>query len=66
MSILQHIQTLAEQGDAIAQNELGISYMTGRHGVEVDEQQAFYWLEKAAAQGLAAGIFNLGLACQKV
>lgn len=65
MSNLAHIINLAEKGDASAQNELGILYMAGRHGLKEDKEKGFYWLEQAAAQGLSTGIFNLGLAYQE-
>ena len=65
MSKLAYIINLAEKGDASAQNELGISYMAGHHGLEEDEEKGFYWLEQAAAQGLPTGIFNLGLEYQE-
>ena len=44
-------QTAAENGDAEAQNELGVCYYYGRRGVEKDYQQAVYWYQKAAEQG---------------
>ena len=40
----------AEQGNAIAQYNLGQNYRLGR-GVSVDLTQAKYWYEKAAEQG---------------
>ena len=59
MSKLAYIINLAEKGDASAQNELGISYMAGRHGLEEDEEKDFYWLEQAAAQGLLSAQLTL-------
>ena len=50
----------AEQGDAEAQNEVGICYINGQ-GVERDDTQAAEWFHKAAGQGLASAQHNLGL-----
>ncbi|MCB9895970.1 MAG: sel1 repeat family protein [Planctomycetes bacterium] len=41
----------AERGHAEAQFELGLWYMTGNRGVEVDFKQAALWVEKAAEKG---------------
>ncbi len=40
----------AEQGDAGAQNNLGVMYLEGR-GVPQDYVQAHMWIKLAAAQG---------------
>ena len=50
----------AEQGDAVAQNELGSRYYAGR-GVERDDAEAARWTRLAAAQGYAPAQYNLGL-----
>ena len=50
----------AEQGDAVAQNELGSRYYAGR-GVERDDVEAARWIQLAAAQGYAPAQYNLGL-----
>jgi len=50
----------AEQGDALAQNLLGVMYVSGQ-GELKDEQQAVAWFRKAAEQGYADAQFNLGL-----
>jgi uncharacterized protein len=50
----------ANAGDPIAQQELGIRYLTGR-GVEPDSGKAAYWFSKAAAQNVLAARFNLGI-----
>ena len=42
----------AEQGDAQAQNNLGVCYYLG-YGVQKDLTQAEFWLRKAADQGHA-------------
>ena len=49
---LREWRPLAEQGDAIAQFNLGYLYANGQ-GVPRDFVQARYWYEKAAAQGQA-------------
>lgn len=49
----------ATAGDASAQLDLGLRYVTGR-GIKSDEQAALRWIGKAAAQGHAAAQFELG------
>lgn len=56
---LREWRPLAEQGDALAQYNLGVLYRKGR-GVPQDDVQARQWYAKAAAQGLAKAQFNLG------
>ena len=48
----------AEQGDVIAQFNLGFMYDFGR-GVPLDKTEAVKWYRKAAEQGLADAQFNL-------
>jgi TPR repeat protein len=43
-------QKAAEQGNAVAQNNLGLMYLNGS-GVKKDSSQAVYWLKKSAVQG---------------
>ncbi len=50
----------AEQGDAMAQYNLGIMYVKGQ-GVTQDYKQAFNWYSKAAEQGHTKAQYNLGL-----
>jgi uncharacterized protein len=50
----------ANAGDALAQHELGLRYLTGK-GVEADSGKAAYWFSKAAAQDMLAARFNLGI-----
>ena len=47
---LPQLQQLAEQGDARAQNALGLRYATG-DGVKLDEREAARWFTRAAEQG---------------
>ena len=49
----------AEQGDASAQNNLGVMYNNGR-GVPQDGKTAVKWYTLAAEQGYATAQFNLG------
>ncbi len=56
---LREWRPLVEQGDALAQYNLGVLYRKGR-GVPQDDVQARQWYAKAAAQGQAKAQFNLG------
>ena len=49
----------AEQGDSMAQFNLGLMYDNGR-GVPQDNTEAAKWYRKAAEQGYANAQFNLG------
>src|SRR5262249_23515822 len=51
---------LAEQGDARAQNNLGVLYENGK-GVPQDINEAVKWYRLAAEQGYAGSQNNLGL-----
>lgn len=53
-------EKLANEGDASAQNILGMMYDNG-YGVSQDYQKAFYWYSKAADNGVASAQYNLGL-----
>ena len=55
---LREWRPLAEQGDALAQYNLGVLYRKGR-GVPQDDVQARQWYEKASAQGQAKAQYNL-------
>ena len=57
---LKTFQSLAAQGDARAQFNLGLLYYHGQ-GVLQDYALARQWYEKAAAQGDADAQYNLGL-----
>lgn len=56
---LREWQPLAEQGDALAQYQVGMLYHKGR-GVSQDDGQARKWYAKAAAQGQPKAQFSLG------
>ena len=53
-------RSTAEQGDASAQNTLGVMYYNG-DGVPQDYQEAMKWYRLAAEQGHAGAQFNLGV-----
>lgn len=57
-------QRLANQGDAIAQFDLGEIYEDG-NGVNQDYAKAFEWYQKAANQGDARAQFKLGAMYEK-
>ena len=50
---------LAEQGDAVAQNNLGVMYSKGE-GVTQDYAEAVKWFRKAAKQGYSGAQLNIG------
>ena len=56
----QEQKAAAEQGNAVAQCNLGICYANGM-GVEKDEEKAVDWFFKAAEQGNANAQYNLGV-----
>ena len=55
---LTELTELAEQGDALAQNNLGVAYANGE-GVAEDDEEAVKWYRKAAEQGQADAIETL-------
>ncbi|MGA2402548.1 MAG: retroviral-like aspartic protease family protein [Syntrophobacteraceae bacterium] len=56
----KEFKELAEQGDALAQYNLGVMYANG-HGVPKDEAEAVKWFRKAAEQGFAQAQRALGV-----
>lgn len=60
ISDLATIESLARQGNAIAQYNLGVMYAAGSD-VEQDNVKAFEWLNKSASQGLAEAQYNIGV-----
>jgi hypothetical protein len=50
----------ANGGDALAQHELGIRYLTGR-GFAADTTKGAYWIQKAANQHLITARYNFGI-----
>jgi TPR repeat protein len=61
---LEEIQSLAKQGNASAQFELGVMYYKGEV-VSKDYVESFKWFQKAAEYGLPEAQFNLGLLFSK-
>ena len=61
---LQEWRPLAEQGDYIAQYNLGFMYKNGE-GVPQDYKEAASWYLKAAEQGYASAQHNLGIMYDK-
>jgi len=60
---LTDISNAAKQGDADAQNNLGLMYVKG-NGVPQDYAEAAKWFRKAAEQGFARAQYNLGIIYQ--
>ena len=56
----EELTTRAEQGDPVAQNELGSRYYAGR-GMAKDEAEALRWVRLSAHQGYPPAQYNLGL-----
>ena len=57
---LKEFRPLAEQGNTVAQNNLGLMYEKGQ-GVPQDYQEAARWFRLAAEQGHALAQNNLGV-----
>ena len=57
---LKEWKPLAEEGNAVAQNNLGLMYQNG-WGVPQDDKEAVYWYKLAAEQGDAKAQYNLGV-----
>jgi len=57
----QLLMPLAGAGSPLAQYRLGMTHYNGQ-GVPEDEKQAIHWWKKAAAQGYAEAMFQLGSA----
>ena len=60
----REFQSLARQGDARAQAQLGLMYFKGR-GMALDHKKAKFWYHKAAEQGLAQAQYKLGFMYEK-
>ena len=61
---LKEFKSIAEQGDALAQNKLAGMYYSG-YGVPHDYKEAEKWYRKAAEQGYANAQLNLGFMYQQ-
>ena len=55
---IEELTARAEEGDALAQNDLGLRYAKG-DGVAQDWNKAFDWYQKSACQGCIYGLYNL-------
>ena len=64
LEMIEKLKKLANQGNALAQLNLGDVYSRGCE-VEQDYKQALYWWKKSAEQGSALIQFNLGLVYEK-
>lgn len=53
----------ADEGDPLAQLQLGTHYFLGEAGFETNLAAAVQWFDLAAAQGNARAQFNLGFCC---
>lgn len=58
------IKKAAYQGDAWAQNNLGVAFSDGE-GVTADETMAFRWYSESAAQNYEMGKFNLAYSYER-
>ena len=61
---LKEWKPLAEEGNAVAQNNLGLMYHNG-WGVPQDYKEAVYWYRLAVEQGYSIAQYNLGLMYEK-
>ena len=61
---LKEWKPLAEEGNAAAQNNLGLMYHNG-WGVPQDYKEAVYWYRLAVEQGYTIAQYNLGLMYEK-
>ena len=59
----KEIKKAAEQGDVVAQFNLGCCYETGE-GVEQSKAGAAEWWKKAAEQGFVTAQLNYGICCK--
>lgn len=56
---IEQLKQMAEKGDPVAQNSLGLRYVSGE-GVKTDEHEAALWFTKSAEQGNVAAQSKLG------
>ena len=57
---LDEVRKAAQEGNARAQNSLGVLYVKG-DGVEQNAKEAVRWFRRAAKQGHVGSQYNLGL-----
>jgi uncharacterized protein len=56
---MQELIAASEQGDASAQNDLGLAYLEGK-GINQNHENALKWLTSSANLGNIEAQFNLG------
>ena len=56
----------AEEGNAFDQSQLANLYMKGEHGLPQDAGKAIYWYKKAAEQGEASALCDVGEVYRKM
>ena len=56
---IEAIKKMAEQGDADAQNKLGVCYKLGLADITQNYEEAVKWFTKAASQGFSKAQSNL-------
>ncbi|MDR0218179.1 MAG: sel1 repeat family protein [Enterobacteriaceae bacterium] len=56
---LKWIEKSANNGNAIAQNNLGTLYLNGTYPLKKDLKKSFEWFRKSAEQGVAEAQYNL-------
>ncbi len=59
------LREAATEGDSAAQYEIGQRYAEGANGLPQDDEQAAFWLNRAAEQGLAPAQYRLGTMFEK-
>jgi U-box domain/Sel1 repeat len=55
-ALVARVLKQAEQGDVAAMEDAGCSYEMGNDGFEQNEEKAFFWYDKARAQGSIRGM----------
>ncbi|MEO5350611.1 MAG: sel1 repeat family protein [Magnetococcus sp. YQC-3] len=63
-SVLERFAQAAQQGDAVAQTNLGAMYLHGV-GVRRNLNKAYFWFQRAAEQEEGLAQFNMGVLCQE-
>lgn len=61
VDLIQQLERKAQEGNASAQNDLGILYLNGSERVPQDQKRAAALFGQAAKQGYPTAIHNLGL-----
>ncbi|TDQ59828.1 hypothetical protein EDC45_0490 [Mesocricetibacter intestinalis] len=59
-SVHRNLLALAQRGNAAAQVNLGVLYITGR-GTQKDTEQAYWWFNEAAEKGSVKAVTYLGM-----